>query len=640
MAAPAAIQVPIPKERREVVTPVNLGVFLGRPGIHVPKGGMKDCLNVRVKEQTVRNENMGWGTFPVGGTPINLDDEQVVHFDQFFEQSGTQTLIFATIKDLFRYDQVAEDVKYLTPHYDQSVTTAIVKDNGTSTVTGTAGIGGTEWDLTTEGRANVRAGDMIHFGDANYVTQDATWYEVDSVTDEDTLVVVGDASGEATGAYTIRQLFDGGVFDRWSSDTFLNGLPHNEDRWYATQGTDPPVFWDGSDVTATFFDPGFTCKVLRLHKNMLLYGNMVESGVYKPAAIRNSNVANPQDVTTGLASEFTSTDAIDGLVELIPIGDIMTAYHERSINILQFVGLPFVFVIRTAVPGIGPIGGGAIIDFGDFHEFIAADAAYEFNGVGIEEIGGHVFHEVLRRASPDRITRIITHVDEESGDAHWIVPQISDAAADETAGAKQAYTEHYLEEANLRGTEGFVPMTIRDLPATATGYFERSQTLTFAGLVEEFQSVNYKWNDRFLETAYPFNLFGTEDGYIYVMSTSSDQISGASTPVAVNSFAHFRRFPVIDGETKGVVRRVTPFALERPGAVEDVNVKLYAADSAHRSSVLKGTKTFALDYSGNRFVTFRKMMRYAEVQFGTNALGAHFEIAGYEALCQEAAARP
>jgi len=638
MTAPAAVQATIPKERREVATPLNLGVFLGRPGIHVPKGGMVDCLNVRVKEQAIRNENMGWDTFPIGATPINLDNNQPTLIDQFFTSGGSQTLIFGTIYDLYRFDQINDDVKFLTPHYDTGTTTNIAYNGAgpdDSTVTGN----GTLWATAVLSRDNARAGDYIHFGDANYVTQDSSWYEIKSITDDTHLVVHGDASAEATGAYTIRQCFDGGVFDKWSTETFMNALPAAEDRWYATQGTDPPVYWNGSDLTAVRFDPGFTCRVLRLHKNMLLYGNMLESGKNKPSSIRNSNVANPQDVTTGLASEFIATDAIDGLLEMIPIGDMMTAYHERSINLLQFVGLPFVFVIRTAVPGIGPIATGAITDFGDFHEFLAADAAYEFNGVGIEEVGSHVFHEVLRRMSPDRILRTITHIDEESGESHWIVPQISDGAADETAGAKIAYTEHYLENATLHGQGGFVPMTIRDLPATATGYFERSTTLTFADLVVEWQSVNFRWNDRWLETTYPFNLFGTEDGYIYVLGASTDQIEGASTAVAVESYGRFRRFPVIDGERKGLVRRVTPFALERPGAAADLKISLYGADAAHRLPVLLQSQDFALDYSGNRFASFRKMTRYAEIQFGTNALGGHFEVAGYAVLCQEGAGR-
>jgi hypothetical protein len=641
MAAPA-YNIPMPKERREVVTPLGLGVFLGRPGIHVPKGGMIDCLNVRVREGTTRNENMGWTTFPIGATAVNMDSEQVLLIDQFFTQSGAQTLIFATKKDLFRFDAINNIVKYLTPHYDNSVTTAIAYNGAgpdDSTVTGTAGGGNTDWDVVVLTRQNVEEGDFIHFGDDDYVTQDSTWYEVKEVIDEDTIKVHGDASAEATGDYTVRQLFSGTEFNTWSTAVFFNALPAAEDRWFATNGLDAPVYWNASDVSAVRFDPGFTCKTLRLHKNMLLYGNLLESGSHKPAAIRNSNVANPQDVTTGLASEFTSTDGIDALMELMPIGDMMTAYHERSTNILQFVGLPFVFIIRTAVPGIGPLAPGAITDFGDFHQLLAADAAYEFNGIGIEEIGGHVFHEVLRGMSPDRILRTITHIDEEQGDSHWIVPQMTDQAADEYAGPKLAFTEHYLEEAMLRGEGGFIPMTIRELPATATGYFERSTTLTFDALIVEFQSANFRWNDRWLETTYPFNLIGTEDGYIYVLTDSTDHAVGGGSPTAVNSFAHFRRFPAWDGEKKGLVRRITPYAQERSGARVDLSIKLYEADAAHRNSSVVQTVPFALDYSGNRFAGFRKMMRYAEVEFATNASGAYWEVAGYEVLLQEAAGR-
>jgi hypothetical protein len=633
MVSPA-VQLPIPKERREAVTPLNLGVFLGRPAIHVPKGGMSDCLNVRVKDGTTRNENFGWDTFPIGETPVNVDGEQVLLIDQFFKQTGTQTLILGTKKDLFRFDATNNLLKYLSPQYGTgtvSVIGAYPYADDDTLITGN----GTLWDTDVLSRANADVGDYIHFGDADYVDQDATWYEIKEVISNTSLVVHGDASGESTGVYTIRQCFQGTEFDAWSTDVFINAQPSGEDRWFATQGTDPPVYWNTTDDTSMRFDPGFTCRVLRLHKNMLLYGDLVESGVAKPSAVRNSDVANPQDVTNGLASEFTSTDAIDGLMELTPIGDVMAAYHERSINLLQFVGLPYIFVIRTSVPGIGPLSPGAIMDFGDFHEFLAADAAYEFNGVGIKEIGPHVFHEALRRMSPDRIFRITTHIDEENGDAHWVIPLISDAAEDEYAGPKTAFTEHYLEDASLGGDEGFTPITIRDLPATATGYYERSSTLTFDGLIIEWENFNYRWNDRFLETTFPLNLFGTEDGYIYVISGATDQISGASTPVAVNSFARFRRFPMLNGHMKGLAKRVTPYVKERTGATVDLTIKLYGADAAHRTSVLKDTKTMALDYSDGRFVSCRKMMRYMELELGTNAIGGHFELAGYDVLIQE-----
>jgi hypothetical protein len=90
---------------------------------------------------------------------------------------------------------------------------------------------------------------------------------------------------------------------------------------------------------------------------------------------------------------------------------------------------------------------------------------------------------------------------------------------------------------------------------------------------------------------------------------------------------------------QGIVKRITPYIAERATYTINLTIKLYGADSIHQNAVLKDTKAFPLDYSDGRFVSFRKMMRYAEVEFGTNSLGAFYDLAGYDALCQEAGGR-
>lgn len=613
---------------RDTVIAVNQGVFLDRPSIRVPKGGLTDCLNVRVKDKQLRNENMGWETFPTGATALVLDAAQPLLIEQFFRRTGSQTLLFANKFDLFRFDSATSLLHYVTPQYGAGTVSAIGAGPN-STVTGS----GTLWNTAAGQRsAQVRAGDYIAFGTANYTDQlpAANWYKVQSVGSDTSLVVTGDASSESTGAYTIRLTFAGDEFDRFTSAVFPAALPEDEDQIYISNGVDAPMYWNADitpDVGALYYDPGFTARVLIVAKNMLLYGDILESGERKSLGFRNSNVANPRDVTTGLAAELVSTEGIDRLLEFRQLGDIIVAYHERSINILQFVGLPFIFIIRTAIPTIGPIAAGAIADFGDFHEFLGPDRAYEFNGVGIDEIGSQAFREVLRRLSPDRLARIITHIDEEQGELHWITPLAADSAADSFAGPEKAFTEHYLEDL----PSGLVPITIRELPATATGYFERETTLTFATIVGDWQSYNFTWDDRFFEAAFPFNLFGDENGNLFILGTRDDQAG-----VKLQSFARFGRFPVADGRNKGFLKRIEPFAKERSGSTVPLTINVYGADAVESLMTLKATNTFDLTFAGLRFASFRAMMRYAEIEFTTNALAARWEIDGYATESQRA----
>ncbi len=629
-----AILPAIPPARlsRETVIAVNQGVFLDRPSIRVPKGGMIDCLNVRVKDKQVRNENMGWETFPPGATAVNLDNEQALMIEQFFDRTGAQILLFANKFDLFRFDGATDLLHYATPQYGTG-TVLSIGAGPNSTVTGT---GGTLWDTAAGQRAaQVRAGDFIAFGTANYTDQlpAAAWYPIASVASDTSLVVTGDASSESTGAYTIRLTLAGDEFDRFKAATFPAALPEDEDQIYLTNGVDAPMFWDGDsspDAGFLYYDPGFTSRILTYTKNMLIYGDIVESGERKSLGFRNSNVANPRDVTTGLASEIVSTDGIDMVLEYKPLGDVLVAYHERSINILQFVGLPFIFIVRTAIPGIGPIAAGAIADFGDFHKFIGPDRAYAFDGVAIQEFGSQVFRELLRIISPDRLARTISHIDEEQGETHWITPLTSDTAPTSFAGPEKAFTEHYLEKI----PSGLTPMTIRELPATATGYFDRISTITFATIVGDWESFNFAWDDRFFEAAFPFNLFGDENGNIFVLGTDDDQAG-----VALNSFARFGRVPVGDGRNQGIIKRIEPFAMERPAATVPLTIKIFGADGVERDAVLKATQTFDLTFGGLRFASFRAMMRYAEVEFSTNALNARWEVDGFAYDRQIAAER-
>jgi len=315
---------------------------------------------------------------------------------------------------------------------------------------------------------------------------------------------------------------------------------------------------------------------------------------------------------------LSATDGIDALLELHALGDVLVAYHERSINLLQFVGVPFIFVVRTAIPSLGPIAPGAIVNFGDFHEFLASEAAYEFNGVGIEEVGPQVFREALRSISPNRSSRVITHIDEEEGETHWIVPLTTDPG-DEDSGPQTSFVEHYLEEVPPNRD---TPMTIRDLPATATGYFERSEALTFNLVTQSFESTAFRWDDRFFDAAFPFNVFGDEDGNVWMLSTSSNQ-----NGVKLQSYARFHRFALVDGRNKGHLQRIEPYCDKR--TTPDLSVRIYTSDFLEGDLTLKETLTFTIDHSGNRYVSARTIGRFVELEFITNVLDASWSLDGY-----------
>lgn len=630
MTAAAAIRAPA---RRIEVDRWNLGLYLDRPPTQIPDRALQSGKNFRVKNGMVRNENMGWETFPAGGTAINLDGEQVLLIDSLFLRSGTQYLIFGNRYDLFRYDEVAGDLKYITPIYDDGQVTAAVYAAGPdeTTITGS----GTLWNTDPgdrNGLNNVEVGDQFHGWDGDYHTQAAAdWARVKAVNSDTEIVVEGDVTAGFSNPsdYTIRQLFVGDNLDLWKAEVFpaFDTGAGLEDRWYATNGVDYVVRWRGPTIDprgATRVDLGFSCKTLRRFKNMMLYANLVETSEEKPTAIRNSDVAFPEDVTNGLAAEIVPSEGIDPILELMQIGDVVVVYNERGINTLQFVGLPFVFVSRTAVPGIGPIASGAIADFGDFHEFIGADSGYRFNGVGIEPFGDQVLREALRAISPQRIPKTITHVDEENGETHWIIPSTTDETGDE-GGPKDAYTSHYLEDVG----NAPMPFSFRDLPATATGYYERQSQLTFDQVMTQWINTNFRWNDRFFEAAFPFNLFGDGNGYVFILGTTDSGHDGTQA-LDIASFVRGKRWPAIDGRRVGMVKRIEPFAKTRAGATAyGLVCSVYGADRKDGEASIQDAGVYNLTAAGERFVPVRGAGRYVELEFSFTGQQAPWEMSGF-----------
>src|SRR5690606_39015668 len=166
-----------------------------------------------------------------------LDGKPVLLIEQFQPRGGVRKTIFGNTTDLFQY--VSGTLSYITPRYG---TGTISVTNGSKTVTGT----GTAWET-----AGVKAGDLICLG-ADVVDPGATWYEIAS-GDSETQITLLNEHAESTSAgeaYTIRLTFTSNILQPYETEASRNGtnLGSGSDgaRWYATNGVDPIVAWDGS----------------------------------------------------------------------------------------------------------------------------------------------------------------------------------------------------------------------------------------------------------------------------------------------------------------------------------------------------------------------------------------------------------
>lgn len=600
----------MPRTARRTVRKLNLGVYLDRPANEVPPRGLTDCLNVRVKDGWLKRENMGWTGFPTSDGILQLDS-RVLLIDQFFTRAAVQYLILGSRYNLYQYDDGTEAVEFINPVFN----------------TGTCDVTNGSTTLTFNGAAftanDIKAGDKFHSGANNQYDPEATWYTIDTVNVGAQTAELTANYAETTQAadpYTLRQLFSGDADAHWDAETFPDAQENDEDTWYASNAVEV-VKWNGSDDTVTWVQGrgvntlGFVPKTMVYHKNSMLYGNFTETG--GDSKIGSMQVSQATLAET-MQDEFAVTDSVDEILAFAPLGDLMVAYCDRSINLIQWVDAPVYYIIRTAVPSIGLVSGRALMDFGDYHEFLGHDCAYRFDGSGIEHLGPHVFREVLRQISPDRAGQAIAHIDEENAEVNWIVPKTTDA----NDVPENAYTTHYLE---MVGQRTPVPVTIRDLPATATGFYERQNTVTFDELEENWETYDFRWNDRFFEAAFPYNLFGDDDGYIYTLGTA-DSKNGAT----LSGWARPGRIALGDGERKGVVTRIEPFASKRSGASGySLLVRLYTSDFAEGDLIKSSEDSFDLTHAGNRFVSPRQSGLYGEVGFATTGADRPWSVAGY-----------
>lgn len=485
--------------------------------------------------------------------------------------------------------------------------------------TGTSVVGsGTNWD------PEAKAGDYIHFGDANYANPTGTWSHVAARNSDTSLTLTTARATVAAGAaYTIRKTFTGDLQDVWVTQVFLDAQPADEDLWFATNGVDDVVTWNGTDATVTAQTAlGITgVKTIVIYSNMMMYANFISSGERFPASVRNSVPGSPVDITTGIAEEFKVHDGVEGIVDMTVLGDNVCFYSPRHIVLGQFVGDPLIFLFRVISTGIGPKSQRVIADFGDYHHFMAADAGYTFDGVTVEEVNPQVWRDIIRRSDPSRRNLSYAHFDEENGDLIWVIAQTSDPNSSSEEGAPEtAFVQHYLEEVGPRDNE---PFSSRRLPFTASGYFERQTGLTWDQLTDTWAEAGFRWNDQLFQANFPLNLFGDADGKIYVINTQQNEATGTALP----AFVRFGRVATFDGHMRALITRVYPFTqVETP----PLDVTLHLTD--HPGGATTPSDTLEFDQShpeGLYFVTPYRCARYVELEFGSDGPSEPWTLEGY-----------
>lgn len=604
----------------------NLGLYYGLDPLMVPARALQDGRNFRVDNGRLTNVNLGWQA------KSSVDFETPMLFkEQFRRHNGTTKIIVGTTRDLYSYDEEQDIAAYLNPTYSVGTVTvtelfnygillAIPLAKAGTLVSSASG----SPTFLTEG---IKAGDMIHFGAADYRDPAGEWFEIASVLSETTFTLTTAPLGAVVGQpYTIRKTYTGDLQNPWCFATFVKPDDGTgDDLFIACNGIEPIVSWDGdADVVTEHQDLGFVCVAMAVYKNMLIYGGVIDiaTGLTKPLSIINSDIGKPLAagaLGTGLSEEFRVHDGTYPIRALRALGDNLAIYTERQIILAQFVGDPLVFAFREVGAGIGPISNRAIADFGDYHEFIGQDTQYLFDGVTTSPVNEHVWREVLRQRDASRQEMIFHTFDEERGDLIWAVPLTSDAGlGNMDAGPEEAFVEHYLEEV---GQQTPTPFSRRSFPFTCGADGTVSTSLTWEDLTQAWEDLAIRWNDSFLFAAFPTLQAGSSSGTLYELNTTQTG-AGAFQP----SYVLTGRRPTIDGVERGLLTRVYAFA-SQTNATLDTTVRI--SDFAAGPNTIQDTQTMDTALLEGQFFTAHfRAGRYFELMFGNN--GEAWQISGYD----------
>ena len=584
---------------RKYVGPLSIGLYYDRAPIFAPEGSLQDCLNVRIQNGRITNDSIGWKSF----NGIVLDGE-VTLCDSFRFQGGSETL-FGTRTTLYRFDPVLLTVATLNPLYS----------------TGTAGVAGgtlvvgigTFWNTAAHAsnaswpRA-VQAGDWFRWGTANEddpnLSTNGGWAQIASVASDTSMTLATSVGAHAQGSYTIRKSFSGATDEIWQWALFPVKDADGKDYLYLTNGAQF-VRWDPEiNATQVLLSTGFTPRGLSVFERSLIAFDITDNvtGKRTPGKVRISAIGDPDNWTTLEAVEAFATDGHERIAVARPLGEYLLLYCDESARIAAFVGPPVFWAFRTALPGVGIIGRNAIMDFGDHHEFISQDTIYSFDGAQNLSIAPHVFRQILKTIDVGRLWQVLSLRDKERGEVNWIVPDVGDA---QDSGPAYAWIEHYLE---VLSSGALLPVTKRQLPATAVGSYIAEQSMRFSDFTDGFDQHHVPFNARQFGGIYPTLIFGTAYGEIHQLNITQTDAVDEILP----SWAELSTRPAIgDGLYAGLVQRIEPYLEKSSG---NVSIELFGQERLGGDKVLLDSSDYALDGSGRRFTSPRHETRFASIR--------------------------
>jgi hypothetical protein len=185
-------------------------------------------------------------------------------------------------------------------------------------------------------------------------------------------------------------------------------------------GNDWVIFSNGVDEVSYYFQgvvtklpdlpSSTTCGAIAVFHETVLLANTTEGGTHLPHRVRQSDLGDPSNWTTGIAAIYDLLDTDDIILRLESLGPWMIAYREQSIMRASYLGVLNEILFWEYMTQLeGAQSQGAVVNVGGEHVFVGHAGIYAYQGgYTLDNIGDGVFNNFLAPTgdfnTPARIT--------------------------------------------------------------------------------------------------------------------------------------------------------------------------------------------------------------------------------------------
>lgn len=302
-----------------------------------------------------------------------------------------------------------------------------------------------------------------------------------------------------TGASTPE--FTGDADDIFYSTVF-------NDLFIITNGKDAIHKVDSTTISALGGSPPDSAKCLVPFYNVLVLGHTIESGTACPYRLRWSDSGDPETWSGGNAGFVDLLDTPDFIMNIVPMGDRMFVFRERSIWELLYTGNTgnSYFTPRMVVDGIGTYAGRSCVNLGDRILFFGSDSIYTFDGITVQAVSDPLFPLLFETGEMivghSKLNRTVAAFAEETSDYILILPTNTND------------NPNLVIKYNTR-TGAF---TRRTIEASALGYYTAQTQTTWSAATGNWEDADWQatpWRRQQLPSGAPTIIYCGTDGNIY-----------------------------------------------------------------------------------------------------------------------------